>query len=277
MKVKTVLQQFTARETIKGAAAFLLFVLGLIFIFFNLKGVFTSLRNPQVIKEAKEYKFGMEMSLEEFYINLDKLQKNIELSDSAKIVQSTHLVNRSMVHLWETKGAPDYNIEIPLHENYLLCFLGRVYPKRFLNYEFCDWERAIERGVGLCSQHVIVERGILNSLGIKTKAIGLSGHVVLTAEYQPNKWFVADPDYGVIIPYPLDTIEKNANLIKQYYEMEGYGLQHTSILVGLFGVEGNYVAETYCENSLEDVLYLLIWIIPILCMAPFLLFIKSRI
>jgi hypothetical protein len=267
---KTILWFFTAIMPLKGPFFFSLFIFGIGLLFLNLIGVSTTLRNPDIMQEPLKDKFDLEFSLERFNAELDLLSKNKNLNDSNKIVQATYLVNRSMAHYWHSNQESNYNVEIPAHENYLLFLLARIYPKKYLKYEFCNWKRAIERGVGLCSQHVIVEMGVLNRLGIKNRVVGLSGHIVLTAEYQPNKWLVADPDYGVVVPVSIDLIQKNTAIIGDYYKRTGYNSNHTAFLIGVYGIEGNYVADTYCGNGalFEDVLYFLIWIIPMLFMVP---------
>lgn len=267
---KAILQFLPVIKSIKGAFFFSLFIIGIGLLFLNLIGVSTTLRNPDIMQEPLKDNFDMEFSLEQFYAELDLLSKNKNLNDSNKIVQATFLVNRSMAHYWFSNKVTNYNIKIPVYENYLLFLLARIYPKRYLKYEFCNWKRAIERGVGLCSQHVIVEMGVLNKLGIKNRVVGLSGHIVLTAEYQPNKWLIADPDFGVVVPVSIDSIQKNTAIIGNYYKRSGYNSDQTAFLIGVYGIEGNYTSDTYCSNGalFEDVLYLLIWIIPILFMAP---------
>ncbi len=165
---KTILRFLTAIMPLKGAIFFSLFIFGIGLLFLNLIGVSTTLRNPDIMQEPLKDKFDLEFSLERFYAELDLLSKNKNLNDSNKIVQATYLVNRSMAHYWTYENSAKYNVEIPIYENYILFLIGKLSPKWYSKYEFCDWKKK-----RLCSQHVIVQLGVLNKIGIQCQAIGL--------------------------------------------------------------------------------------------------------
>ena len=56
---------------------------------------------------------------------------------------------------------------IPIYENYLLFIASYRYPDEYLKYEFVDYRKAIERGIGLCSQQAIIVSEILNSFRLR--------------------------------------------------------------------------------------------------------------
>ena len=61
-----------------------------------------------------------------------------------------------IAHYWRDEGINKYYLRIPFWENYLLYIASYIDPEEYLKYEFYDYRRAIERGVGLCSQQAII-------------------------------------------------------------------------------------------------------------------------
>jgi hypothetical protein len=49
-----------------------------------------------------------------------------------------------------------------------------------------------------------------------------------------NIWWVVDPDYGVIIPYDIKTIEENPTMSKKYYLDHGYDEKTSDLMVRLW-------------------------------------------
>tara|TARA_B100000787_G_C16120497_1_gene262441 strand:+ start:72 stop:872 length:801 start_codon:yes stop_codon:yes gene_type:complete len=250
----------------------IIFTVGTILIILNLCGVLLNLRNEDIYNE-RQNKFGIELREAHFYKELDYIF-NSSATDSSKIVATTYLVNKGLAHYWKDEGIHKYNLTIPLYENYLLWLGSYVFPKRYQKYEFFDYRKAIERGVGLCSQLSIIQTEILKEKGINSKIIGLSGHVIATAEYSPNKWIIVDPDYGVNIPFDIKTIESNTKLIEKYYHYEGYDSLLVATLKEFYNSEGNQIhndAFSYSPRKalIEIISYWFIWIIPIFMILPF--------
>lgn len=85
--------------------------------------------------------------------------------------------------------------------------------------ETWDTAEALQRGVGLCSQQAIALHGLLKMFGIQSRVLGLNGHVVCIVLVQ-DRWIVADPDYGVVVPIAIEELEKNPMLAVPYYGRE---------------------------------------------------------
>lgn len=272
---------------------FALFFLSIFLICLNLIGLTTNLRNEGVYQEKQSLRYGIDLSEEDFHKEYSKIF-NTDISDSMKVARLTKTVNRAMLHYWYKEKGEAYNIKIPISENYILYTLGVIYPERFGMYEFVNWRKGIERGVGLCSQQAIVETEILNENGIEASVVGLDGHVVVTAKIENDRWIMADPDYGVIIPFDLKEIESNTNIIKPYYYsgFESYYVNYESLgskmefdkNIGLliekirqfYGPEGNVINNDYFSHShnnakIEKLAYLWIWLIPLILSLPFVL------
>jgi hypothetical protein len=259
---------------------FILFILALILIINNLTGIFVSLRNEDIFKENFSNKFGISLTEKQFYAELEMIFES-EQSDSSKAVNTSFLVNKSLAHYWRDEGIIKYNLRIPFYENYLLWSLSYINKKEYAKHEFLNWKKAIERGVGLCSQHAIIVSEILNKNGINSKMIGLSGHVIATAEVKDNKWIILDPDYGVNVPFDIKEIEDNPGIIEPFYAAEGYDTPRIDVLKRIFGKEGNRLvknAKVYCGKSgrTEKFSYWLIWIIPAILIIPFMIQFKGR-
>ena len=98
--------------------------------------------------------------------------------------------------------------------------------------------------------------------------IGLSGHVVATAKIDDDKWIILDPDYGVNIPFSIQEIEENTELIEPFYLAAGYDIPRITELKRIFGKEGNIIVENAKLykgkiGKIERVSYRVIWIVPL--------------
>ena len=246
----------------------MLFLIGIILMIINIAGLFTSLRNPEIFTE--DTFFDEDITLTEhqvFYIISER-----DESDEEYAIKINNAVHKGLAHYWSDEGIEKYNLRIPLHENYLLNIGSYLIPNMFEKYEYCDYRKALERGVGLCSQHAIVLAGILKENGIESQLVELSGHIVVLSRID-NKHWILDPDYGVVIEHDLNNIEKNPSIIKKYYEEAGYDSETIDNLEEIYGKDGNGLKELndYCwkENLIEFFSYLGIWVIALLFFLPF--------
>lgn len=226
----------------------ILALVGVVLIFNNLAGVFISLRNPAIYQEpGNEFSNDISLTQEQFYHALESVK-----GDRQQVLrQITAIVNKGIAHYWEDAGIDKYHLRIPFYENYILNFASYIYPKIFLHYEFMDYRRAVERGVGLCSQQSIILSELLKQRGIDTKIVGLNGHVVVTAlaDNVNQTWWILDPDYGVVIPDSLSEIEKNTDIVKPYYSLKGYSDKKIDNLVKIYGSDGNVVVDGVKDYS----------------------------
>ncbi|HEX8633839.1 MAG TPA: hypothetical protein VF703_06780 [Pyrinomonadaceae bacterium] len=186
-------------------------------------------------------------------------------------------VNKGIAYYWEDEGVEKYNLRVPVHENYLLFLAGHVFPRYYRKYEFADQYKNLERGVGICSLHATVIAALLADHGVDSKVILLDQHVVAMARVgdAPDGWWVVDADLGVVVKHDIGEIEDKTDLIKPYYLERGYSQEYVDWLARVYGKEGNVVfagAQAYLPwqlRYLEDVSYILKWVIPIMLIAPF--------
>jgi hypothetical protein len=187
-------------------------------------------------------------------------------------------------HFYQTDKGVD--LSVPFTENFIL-YLGKyIWPGEFRRYEFFDYRRALERGLGNCSQKSIIETEILKEKGIRSHILSLidedisgDGHVVVAVEVEPDNWWIADPDFGVVIPHSIDTIETNPQLVAGYYKQAGFDEVIQDDMVSLYDKPGNVLSDRYAgargyslkKYYFEKASYVLIWVIPLALMLPLLL------
>ena len=267
---------------------YLILSIGIFILFLNIYGEYQSLRNNHIYCEKLPGMKDIEYSEKQFRDSVSVLFKS-DYQDKEKVRKAVHFVNRAMAHYWRDEGISTYNLRVPVYENYILFFINYLYPKSFpkaymiRKYEFCDYDRAIERGVGLCSQHATVLSQLLNKRNIRCQVLRLDGHVVAYAEVDSvkNKWWVLDADYGVIIPYSIKKIEKETSLIRFHYEYKGYPNTIVTKLMDIFGKNGNILFEDAYSYFgwrvfFERFCYFLKWAIPIFfLLISFLLIVKG--
>ncbi len=257
------------------------FGIGIILLMINIYGLFIPFKNEAIYEEEHVFfKNDIDRSYE--YLISDIL--NEEITDREDFFRKLVIaVNKNMAHYWRDDGRFKYNLTVPFYKNYLLFMASYFMPKVFKKYEFCDYRLALERGVGLCSQHAIVICGILEEKGVPCRIVALSGHVVAMAEVKNDKWWILDGDYGVIIPYDIVQIEKTPSLVVNYYkdklDYSDHAIKTGSFipllrLVEIYGKEGNRIlkgVKEYCNIKkwiIEKSSFYAIWIIPLILMLP---------
>ncbi len=264
----------------------ILFTIGIILLCINIYGLVKSLGNDAIYKE-EHILFNNDIEPTSSKL-LDEVLHKENIKNREEYFQKlVKAINKNIAHYWRGEGRTKYNLTIPIYKNYILWFKQFTDSKHYKLYEFCDYEHALERKVGLCSQHAIIICGILEDKHIPAKIVALSGHVVAEAEVKNGDWWILDGDYGVIIPKSIEEIEKDSTLIIPYY-MDNMNYNRFSItqnqnnpiplerLVKIYGADGNFVINSvkgYCGNrySFEKTSYYLIWIIPLIFILPFLI------
>jgi hypothetical protein len=126
--------------------------------------------------------------------------------------------------------------------------------------------------VGLCSQHALIVLDALKRRGIVARLVLLDGHVVASAQVDDERWWVLDPDYGVVIPQSIEQIQEAPESVRPFYRAAGHSEKVIDLLVQLYGPEGNMVLDgvgdprrpAYMLRAVfEKVAYFLKWAIPL--------------
>lgn len=254
-------------------------IIGLGLLGLNISGLFLSLRSDAIYSETDNVFINdVSFDYQKFAESIERIESE---SDENYVQRLNEVVNQGTAHYWFDEGINKYHLTIPPWENYILYGMSFVWPNYYEKYEYKNYKKAMERGVGICSQHAIIETGILNQNGVEAEIIGLSGHVVLRANVNGD-WMVLDPDYGVVIPYDLYEIEGNPSLVYEYYENiestyhDPKNALSAEDMVQIYGAEGNAVHENgiigyahWVHFYFEQISYIVIWLIPILLLLPY--------
>lgn len=250
----------------------------------NLYGLGHSMRNPEILTEPKvSFINDITLSESDFYREIDMSHSS---SQQEYLLAANLAVNRGIAHYWLDEGADKYSLRIPARENFVLFFMSYLMPEKFEKYEFTNYRRAVERGLGLCSQQSIILSEVLNERGIPARIVTLNGHVVVTAPMDKSlkNWWVLDPDHGVSLPFDLQTIEADLDLIDPLYRQAGHGETIIEQVRGFFEVQGNQIKQLpgvlgYAERAyyFESLAYVVKWALPLaLLAAPLIFGLKKR-
>ncbi|MFC1936918.1 hypothetical protein ACFLYP_04565, partial [Chloroflexota bacterium] len=247
------------------------FVIGIALILVNVYGLFVGLRNPAVYEP--KFKYGgvvrkVEYTEREIFELIDRQDGESEEAYARRVTQ---LVFDGVVHHWPYDNFDEFNIHPPVYENFIIWALGfKLYD--YMSYQYCDPYRAIERGVGVCSQVTMIITQLMERNGIETHLLDLKGHVVAEVLVDPetDTWWIVDADFGVLIEHDLETAQKNLDLVEQAYFDAGYkpGSAVEDVFT-TFGKDYNFIVDIVPECKTEELLYRLKWIIPAALILPY--------
>ena len=232
-------------------------IIGSFLFLSNLVGFFyyTSIndKHPQVLDDTPR-----KVSEQEFWRKAYK-EKHEDTEEYVK--RLTILISDRMLLI-----NPKYTIPT-FFENYILWFFSK-----YLNYyEWRNTKKAIRSGGGFCSQHAIILNNILREQGIKSRIIGLTGHV-LNEVLIGKKWKVYDPDYGLAFGMSLKELEADPAKVYKVYKDTGFTTEEAIHWQNIFSTDidnwsyptsANYAEKGYLIYITEIISFFLIWIIPI--------------
>lgn len=251
-----------------------IFLLGVFLLGINIYGLFKSMRNPEIYTEEKTLRNRISDITIKYPDIKDSLVRKYHESNKDFAIRINKVVNDGFAHYWKEAGITKYNLRVPVWENYLLNAASFIDPKEYRRYEFSNYKKDMERGVGLCSSHSIVVKGVLLDNGIKAELLDVGKkHVVVRAELEDKLAYILDPDFGVVVPFDTAAIHANPELVRAPYKnmaalyypdaKEPYT---TDIMVDIFGKK-KYVYTV--DNWFEYFSYWAIWILPLLLMLPY--------
>lgn len=246
-----------------------LFILGMILMILNVFGLFKSLRNEEIYNEVTPYKDDITIRFEE--AKKQWKQRELEL-DKEFAARVTMLVNNSMAHYWKNEGIKKYNMRVPLWENYILRMKQWITGRA--KYEFRNYKKVIERGVGICSQPCIGLKYLLNANGIEADLWDIQGHIVVGVTFEDGTEYTLDPDYGYVILYGMSALQENPELVREAYKNHD-GVyaphlkehKHTEDIVKMYTQDGNGIYTM--KKPFEDFSYYAKWILPLLLLLPY--------
>jgi hypothetical protein len=254
------------------------FFVGLILLLVNSTGLLLSLRNPDILTDP-DCQFENDITINPWKARRALMRRPNEKRD-VYLRRATLTVQAAIAHYW-FKNEDKYNLRVPFTENFILNILGHIWKKNFLYYEFSDYNKALERGVGLCSQQVIILAGFLKENGIESRIVFIDGHIILIAN-NDSEWWILDPDYGVVIDKDYREALQDLNFIySTYAKKTGPSIAESitkiyakRVWIEFKDIEAYHsVQHTYI---IEKISYILKWILPVACICSGLLLLKPR-
>jgi hypothetical protein len=252
----------------------ILFFTGLILLLINIYGLFRSMRNPAIYSEEKTLRNRINDITIKYPEIKDMLKKEEHESNIDFAVRINKVVNDGFIHYWKPEGINKYHLRVPIWENYLLYLASYVNPEKYKYYEFSNYRKNLERGVGLCSTHSTIVKGVLLDNGIKAELLDVGKHhVVVRAELNDTATYILDPDFGIVVPFDTLAISANPEIVRapysnmaSLYYNDAKDPYTTDIMVNIFG-KRKYVYSV--DNLFEYFSYWAKWIIPFLLAFPF--------
>lgn len=249
--------------------ASLCLLLSLLLLGLNLYGLAVPLRSPEIHNDYADFARSQTPAYKATLQTLEALSGRAEPSLEF-ITEATRAFHYGIAHIppadVKVKGLAYYRMQVPPWENFILFALSYIDPDTFLDYEFCSYRKALERGTGRCGQQSMALADYLHEQGIKTGYISLGGHALTAAQTSDNGWVILDPDYGGVIPFDLATAEANPESVIPYYWNPAPVVNNG--LYKLFAPKDNEFREAPPESRqpttclMEIVAYWLKWLIP---------------
>jgi len=251
---------------------------GAVLLAVNLAGLFFfDLRAPQV-DGYQDFAGSLTTPYDQALLELDDLDG---LAGWPLLEGATRIFHRGMAHIDRVDrlliGRQELHMTVPVWENYVLALLARLKPDTYRDYEFCNYRRALRRGLGRCGQQSLALVDFLDRKGVETGFVNLGGHTLVTARSETG-WVMLDPDYGGAIPFDLDAAENDPLSVVPFYWNAQVSQRR---MFELFDESGNEVnfggpqARWGRACRIESIAYLLKWLLPVLLLAPYFFFWKS--
>lgn len=249
-------------------------IIGLVLLGINIFGLFKTMRNPAVYAEEKTIRNRINDITIKYPEILDQLIRKDYESNIDFAVRINKVVNDGFIHYWKKAGIEKYHMRVPVWENYLLYAASYIKPKSYHTYEFSNYKKNLERGVGLCSTHSTIVKGVLLENGIKAELMDVGGHhVVVRAELNDTAIYILDPDFGIVVPNDTAAISANPELVRAPYKnmaalyyTDAKDPYTTETMVDIFGKKLRIYS---VDNWFEYFSYWAIWVIPFLLMLPY--------
>lgn len=252
----------------------ILFVAGTCLLLVNIVGLFKTMRNPDLYTLEKTIKNRLNDVTIPYPEIKKQLVRNENESNEAFAIRINKVVNDGFAHYWKREGTERYNMRVPIWENYILYAASFINPEKYERYEFANYKKNLERGVGLCSSHATVVKGVLLDNGIHAELMDVGGrHVVVRATLSDTSAYILDPDFGYYIPHDTAAITANpqlaraayANMANLYYK-EAKDPYTVDLMTDIFG-QHKYIYSV--DGGFEKFSYWAIWILPFLLMLPY--------
>lgn len=248
-----------------------LLIVSCLLLVINLYGLTQDIRKPDLLSET-DLRFKDDISFT-YSQAMHAMERKEGESDFEYTTRMTKVVSQSLAHIhWKEKDNKEYNVLVPIWENYFLYFMGKFSGiPEFSKYHFIDYQRSVERGIGICGDASMVFSQLLDKQGIENRLLVYPGHVITEVIFDEQHAQLFDPDFGVVIPVDSETMRENSSVVLPAYQSEGYSIseaRHLSRGYSKSYDEYNNVKHFMTKKYyFEYISYVLKWLLPIIMLT----------
>tara|TARA_R110002096_G_scaffold70671_3_gene169368 strand:- start:253 stop:1128 length:876 start_codon:yes stop_codon:yes gene_type:complete len=110
-----------------------------------------------------------------------------------------------------------FGLTISPFDNWLLWLFDLVKEPGYYGHVFCDWRRAVHRGIGDCEQQSIAIVDFFAEHGLDTGFLMGWSHVAPMVKDRAGRWWLTDPDFGVLAQVSPDALLEEPARVQQVY------------------------------------------------------------
>lgn len=137
-------------------------------------------------------------------------------------IKMTEWVNQHSCH-WRMDKIAFSNIPVmaaPFTYSWVLWSIGAFHALTNSDYvlEFCNAEKALERGYGYCSQRSLILQDILRKQDLNARTVKINNHVILLFWPGEHLEYILDPDFNIVIPLPLQYVTDHPEITYPLYD-----------------------------------------------------------
>ncbi len=210
-------------KKIRRISAIIIGFMAISLLLINIVGLFKNIRKEGLLEDA-DLRFKNDISLS-YEQAMAATKRRANESEKAYARRVTTVVSQGLAHIdWnQISDTERYNQLVPIWENYFIYFMGKFSTiPEYKKYHFANYERSLQRGIGICGDASMVMSQLLDKQQVKNQLYTFPGHVILSASFSDGQSQLFDPDFGVILPGDLNKIRAQPELIEQAYLKAGY-------------------------------------------------------
>ncbi|MBO1254718.1 hypothetical protein J3L16_03335 [Alteromonas sp. 5E99-2] len=198
-----------------------LFVFGFSLLTVNLYGLTQDIRPAKITDEDLRFVNDHALPFERV---MSQLNMKSDETDIEFAYRATTLISKGLAHIhWERFQPEKFNQLVPIWENYFLYLMGKFTTiPEFNRYHFADYQRSLQRGIGICGDASMILSQVLNNNGIDNTILTYPGHVLVEASFSSKQRVLLDADFGVAIPFEKEVTGNHYQSIAQLYTDKGY-------------------------------------------------------
>ncbi|BFT29621.1 hypothetical protein D210916BOD24_07970 [Alteromonas sp. D210916BOD_24] len=248
-------------------AGIVLMTVGLGFLGINIYGLFKDVRPPVFFQDELRFENDITLTREETFAAVNRQEGE---SDKAYAERITQVIGSGLAHIhWRRYDNQKFNQLVPIWENYFLYFMGKFSGiPEFERYHFANYERSLNRGIGICGDASMIMSQLLDKEGIPNQLLTFPGHVILTATFENGEELTFDPDFGVALNYSPADLQSTPNVAGEAYANAGYPQSDVVVMNRIYDNQfkrwdgvSHFITKKY---YFEIVAYWLKWPVPII-------------